>query len=343
MTVASRPASARRIPSPIPRGAGHDSDLSVQHAILTAVRWLPRSAADPAARCIRCRTMRLPRPVSTLPGRTRRRASPCVRGAGWSRSSAPDGRAARPAPGGSDRGPRRTRPSGCGTTGTMGLRTRRGEALAQALGRGLHERAVRRCAHRQHHHALGALPARGAPSRLDRRAVPGDDHLAYRVEVGGLHPPRPAPPRRTPAATRIRRGRGSRRCLPFLPEPPPASPGARKRTSGSASSKRSASAATSALYSPRLWFRHQAGSARCVPPRAPAGHARDEHHGLRVHGLVERFRWTVANHRPQIGAEDRVRLEEGLLDDGRVGEARHHADRLRALSREYQGECHVST
>ena len=61
------------------------------------------------------------------------------------------------------------------------------ERSPQLLGRGLHQRAVRRHAHRQ----FRSRASRPSPCSFDRTstaaAMPGDDDLTRRVEVRGLH------------------------------------------------------------------------------------------------------------------------------------------------------------
>ena len=102
---------------------------------------------------------------------------------------------------------------------------------------------------------------------------------------------------------------------------------ARKRTSGSASSKRSALGGDErGVFAQAVAGEVRRHRAAALAPRAPAGHAGDEHQRLRVHGLVQRSAGPSLAMRPEVDAGDRVRLAEGLLDDGQVGEALHHAD-----------------
>ena len=93
----------------------------------------------------------------------------------------------------------------------------------------------------------GSGTARLAPLRLallgrarDRRGVAGDHHLARRVDVGGLPPPRPAPPRGRRPRSRRARGPGSRPSRRRRPARPPACTGRGAGPCSSASSSESA-------------------------------------------------------------------------------------------------------
>src|SRR6185503_14380749 len=76
-----------------------------------------------------------------------------------------------------------------------------------------------------------------------------------------------------------------------------------------------------------------------LTPGAPRGHTGHEHERLCVHGLILQLRGPLARHRPVVDARDRLGLGEGLLDGG-IGEAVHHADGLRTLPGEDDGELH---
>ena len=73
------------------------------------------------------------------------------------------------------------------TTGTTGgftsvLRQR----LRHGVGGRLHQRAMERRGHLQHHRALGALGLGDLDRALDRRLVAGHHHLPAAIVVGGL-------------------------------------------------------------------------------------------------------------------------------------------------------------
>src|SRR5205085_2550827 len=62
-----------------------------------------------------------------------------------------------------------------------------GEALTEAAARRLHEAAVGWHADRQLDGALGAARFRDFDATQDRRLFARDDHLAWRIEIDGLH------------------------------------------------------------------------------------------------------------------------------------------------------------
>ena len=125
---------------------------------------------------------------------------------------------------------------------------------------------------------------------LDRRLVAGDHRLLRRVEVGHRADlaVAVAASARHRGDRRRRRARGSPPSRPRRPAPPPASarragaPGAARRRS------RSAPAATSAEYSPRLWPATAAGASGRAPRAARADRDRGgEHRRLGVGGELQ--------------------------------------------------------
>ena len=176
----------------------------------------------------------------------------------------------------------------------------------------------------------------GRDRALDRFAVPGDHDLLGRVEIDGLDdlPLRGLRAGRGDAGgveAENRRHRADARGHRLLHRL------RAKAHERHASRNASAPAATSAVYSPRLWPATTAGigPARRLP-RAPDGDAGRQHHRLRVHRLVERVLRAVGDERPQILPEHVGRLVERRAHQRMAVEAGHHADRLRALPRKHE-------
>ena len=114
---------------------------------------------------------------------------------------------------------------------------------------------------------------------------------------------------------------------------------ARKRTSGSASAKSSAPAATSA----RVLAERMAGDdgrrvVRLVQPGAIAGDAGGEHHRLGVGGEVELILRTLADQPGDVDAERGRGLRERLAHGRVIAPCVEHADGLRALTGKDEGE-----
>ena len=106
--------------------------------------------------------------------------------------------------------------------------------------------------------------------------------------------------------------------------------------------KSSASAATSAVNSPRLWPQTTSGGCRPAVPVAPGGHAGDQHRRLRANGFVQQFGRTLLRQLPQVVAQHFGSLGEGIGDHAIPRrQLRQHSDRLRALARKH--ETHSSS
>jgi len=81
------------------------------------------------------------------------------------------------------------------------------------------------------------------------------------------------------------------------------------------------------------------GRPALLPPDAPHGDARRQHRGLGVVRQVQLLGRAGLDQLPEIEAERRGGLGEGLADQG-VGRGKlgEHADRLRALAGEYEAQ-----
>ena len=204
------------------------------------------------------------------------------------------------------------------STGICGARDRDvREPRASCSAAGAHQRAVERRRHRQQHAALRALaPCAAAIARSTASLWPAITSCAGALKLtGSTHLALRTLPRRR-RAPRRRRGPGS---PPSRPRPAGTASCiacARKRTSGTASANASAPAATSAVYSPRLWpaTTRRLRAARRLPC-APHRDAGRQHHRLRVRRQVERVGRTFVDQRPQILAERLGRLGERLAHD----------------------------
>ena len=156
----------------------------------------------------------------------------------------------------------------CCTTGMRGVAT---VTSARQRGKPLGRRLQQRCSGTARSPAAAPRASRPAPSqRRSPRSTaalwPGDHDLARRVEVDRLRPPSPCAASAHAAAHRVvvqTEDRGHR-ARP-RPAPPPASPARGSAPAAARRAKSSAPAATSAVYSPRLWPATIAGSA---PPAA---------------------------------------------------------------------------
>ena len=220
------------------RRAGDQRDLSRQRPAHAALPWRQRPAPPARRRWRRHRrarvprgsaSMRLHRPVSTLPGPHSTTWVTPLRGHGL-HGLDPAHRArrlARQRARGSPPASRCTATSTLCSTGIRGARERHlGRRARSALGRRLHQRAEWNGAD------TGSSTPRLAPRALagrdralDRRRVAGDDDLARGVEVDRLRRPRPAPASAQAAATpRRRRGPGPPPSRRRPPARPPASP-----------------------------------------------------------------------------------------------------------------------
>ena len=292
-------------------------------------------------------SVRLSSPVSTRPGpdleRTRSapsRGEPLAR----SRSSGPGS-----PPGGRRNGFTSSAVRGDARVHVADDRARAGRATAtplelggEAVGGRLHQRAVEGRAHRQQH-ALPAAARRGRAHRaLHRRAMPGDDDLARRVDVGhpdhlalrGLRADAARPPASsTPMSAAIAPvPTGTASCMN--------SP--RLRTSRTASAKRSAPATTSAEYSPRLWPAARPARRPRSAQRGGGRHARGQHRGLGVGGQRQvGLRALEAEAREReaerlVGLLARPRRRRASVSAKRLA----HPDRLRALAGEEERDGH---
>jgi hypothetical protein len=203
---------------------------------------------------------------------------------------------------------------------------------ASCVGRVAHQRRVRRHAHReldrlahatfgQHRQRAHRPQRRGRRSRsaLASCSWPGP-RLGCRRRLRTPRPParhrRPGPP-------------PSHRCRP---EPRPASAAALAHQVGAVGSD-SAPAATSAVYSPRLWPASASGADhRCNLPCTPHRHPRGKQCRLGVFGAVEQFFRAALRQRPQVDAGTGRGFVEGRLrrTSMQFREFGQHADRLRA-------------
>jgi hypothetical protein len=88
--------------------------------------------------------------------------------------------------------------------------------------------------------------------------------------------------------------------------------------------------------------RHPIGcGAACVAPGAISRDPSDQHDGLRDLGERELLDGSLLRERPKVIAEHAGGGVEGLADDRmRFGPGRHHADRLRPLSRKHERSRH---
>ena len=182
---------------------------------------------------------------------------------------------------------------------------------AQALRGGLQQRAVKRRRHRQQQCALGAARLRSRIARSTAALLPAITICPGALKLTGSTTS-PCAASRHASATAASSApmiaaiaptpAGDRLLHRFARESARAAP--RPRTS-------SAPAATSAVYSPRLW---PGDERRRAPPsglpRAPDGDARRQHHRLRVARQVERVRGPLLHQLPQIVAERFGRLGE---------------------------------
>ena len=231
--------------------------------------------------------MRLLRPASTLPGpHSTTCVTPCAAIA--LDRLGPAHRARRlPRQRGADRVRRRDvrRRRRCGCTGIAGARERDlREPCGEPLGRGLQQRAVeRRATPAAARRAWRPAPSRAPIARSTASLVAGDHDLARRVEVHRLDDLALRGFARTPRRRRRRRRPGSPPSRRRPPAPPPASPARESAPAAPRRANASAPAATSAVYSPRLWPATIAGiGAARREPRALRRDARGQHHRLRV-------------------------------------------------------------
>ena len=258
-------------------------------------RLLERRRGRRARTTARPASMRLVRPASTLPGP---HSTTCVtprsrHRCGWSRPSAPGsppGARARP-------GSRRARVSiATSTLWTTGIAGAANVdvlqiAAASRSAAGCSSERVERRAHRQQH----ARASRPSPCRPRSRARPPPSRPAITTWPGALKLTASTPRLRGLGARRAHRvvveRRGSPPSRPCPRAPPPASPARESAPAAGRRANASAPAATSAVYSPRLWPATTAGvGAARRAPRAPDRDAGGQHHRLRVDRQVERLR-----------------------------------------------------